>query len=263
MCPRRSRHVGRRSGGRGWRWTWTRCRRGASTTSTTRSPPGPPTRAPRRRTSSPSCGPLPYVLWRRVGPTPPLRVIDKDGTPGRLLDCATPQGRRLSRLEGTATVIAEPVTGTPRDLESGFRPFEAPGKRDAEPRSRPRALAALASVPQPGAAHRLAAGSKVDLPPSLDGMYLTHQGQGAFWPAGEARSHGGFPTVGHGERCAPQPAAAPSRSQAAGLAGDAGRHPAGRQAGGIARRLRALRGPLHRPWRCRERESLAANLIRR
>ncbi len=26
-------------------------------------------------------------------------------------------------------------------------------------------------------------------------MYLTHQGQGAFWPAGKARSHGGCPTV--------------------------------------------------------------------
>ena len=40
-----------------------------------------------------------------------------------------------------------------------------------------------------------AAGSKVELPPSLDGMYLTHQGQGAFWPAGEARGRGGGPTT--------------------------------------------------------------------
>jgi len=28
-------------------------------------------------------------------------------------------------------------------------------------------------------------GMRAGLPPSLDGMYFTHQGQGAFWPAGE------------------------------------------------------------------------------
>jgi hypothetical protein len=26
-------------------------------------------------------------------------------------------------------------------------------------------------------------------------MYLTHQGQGAFWPAGQVRGHGGGPTA--------------------------------------------------------------------
>ena len=40
-----------------------------------------------------------------------------------------------------------------------------------------------------------APGSTVELPPSLDGMYLTHKGQGAFWPAGELRVRDGGPVT--------------------------------------------------------------------
>src|SRR5204862_7398110 len=35
-----------------------------------------------------------------------------------------------------------------------------------------------------------AGSSSMRLPPSLDGMYLTHQGQGAWWAAGTIAVHG-------------------------------------------------------------------------
>jgi hypothetical protein len=149
-----------------------------------------------------------YVLWRRSGATPPLQVIDKDGTPGRVLDCASAQGRRLSELSGTATVIPEPVTGRPRDWSRGS-PFDAPETAtqslDLGPGSWRLSLQYHSQVPLTVSA----AGSKVELPPSLDGMYLTHQGQGAFWPAGQVRGRGG------GSTAVTVSAARPSRLQRA------------------------------------------------
>jgi hypothetical protein len=135
-----------------------------------------------------------YVLWRRSGTTPPLGVIDKDGTPGRVLDCATREGRRLVRRGGTATVLHRPVTGGPRAWSRGS-PFDAPGNATQTLRLGPGmwqlSLQYHSQVPLTLAA----AGSaeQVELPPSLDGMYLTHQGQGAFWPAGGLRATGRGP----------------------------------------------------------------------
>jgi hypothetical protein len=135
-----------------------------------------------------------YVLWRRSAATPPLRVIDKDGTPGRVLDCTTAAGRRLAERSGTATVIPEPVTGDPGAWSRGF-PFEAPASAtqslDLGSGRWRLSLQYHSQVPLTIAAP----GSKVELPPSLDGMYLTHQGQGAFWPAGELRAGGGGPVT--------------------------------------------------------------------
>jgi hypothetical protein len=126
------------------------------------------------------------VLWRRSGATPPLRIIDRDGTPGRVLDCSTRAGRRLARRSGTATVIPEPITGGPHDWSRGF-PFDAPGSAAQRLHLGPGrwrlSLQYHSQVPLTVEAD----GSAVELPPSLDGMYLTHQGQGAFWPAGEVR----------------------------------------------------------------------------
>ncbi len=140
----------------------------------------PPNFKPVVRTSS-------FVLWRRSGATPPLRIIDKDGTPGRVLDCETPAGRALAERTGTATVIPEPVTGDHRAWSRGF-PFDAPASAtqslDLGPGRWRLSLQYHSQVPLTVAA----AGSKVELPPSLDGMYLTEQGQGAFWPAGEVRT---------------------------------------------------------------------------
>ena len=90
----------RRSGSRGWRWTSTPSSPQrldefdyAITTRAAYQSTPPPNFEPVVRTPS-------YVLWRRSGTTPPLRVIDKDGTPGRVLDCASAQGRRLARALG-------------------------------------------------------------------------------------------------------------------------------------------------------------------
>lgn len=44
-----------------------------------------------------------YTLWKRTGPTPPRRILDEGGAPGRILDCS--RGRR----RGLALVRAAPV----------------------------------------------------------------------------------------------------------------------------------------------------------
>ena len=133
-----------------------------------------------------------YVLWRRAGTTPPLRVIDKNGTPGRVLDCASAPERRLAARPGVATVIAEPVTGGPGAWSLGS-PFEAPESATQSLELAPGRWRLSLQYHSQAPLTVSAPGSKVELPPSLDGMYLTHQGQGAFWPAGEVRVRDGAP----------------------------------------------------------------------
>ena len=50
-----------------------------------------------------------YSVWRREGPTLPREVLAEGPEPGALLDCATPQGRALSRRGGEAAVRAPNV----------------------------------------------------------------------------------------------------------------------------------------------------------
>ncbi|HSF02771.1 MAG TPA: hypothetical protein VLA62_07170, partial [Solirubrobacterales bacterium] len=127
-----------------------------------------------------------YVLWRRSGPTPPLRVIESSGRPGRVLDCTSERGRRLAGRTGAATVVRDPVVGGPGEWSVGS-PFDAPEQAaqslDLGPGRWRLSLQYHSQAPLTVSA----AGSNVELPPSLDGMYLTEQGQGAFWPAGEVR----------------------------------------------------------------------------
>jgi hypothetical protein len=156
------------------------------------------TRAAYQSTAPPNFEPVvrtpSFVLWRRSGKTPPLRIIDKDGTPGRVLDCSTAAGRGLAGRSGTATVIPEPVTGDPGAWSRDF-PFDAPASAtqslDLGPGRWRLSLQYHSQVPLTVAT----SGSKVELPPSLDGMYLTHQGEGAFWAAGEVRVQGGGPVT--------------------------------------------------------------------
>ena len=133
-----------------------------------------------------------YVLWRRSGATPPLRVIDKDGTPGRILDCTSAEGRRLAARPGAATVIGEPVTGDP-GAWSRDSPFDAPQSATQTLDLGPGRWRLSLQYHSQAPLTVRAPGSSVELPPSLDGMYLTHQGQGAFWPAGALRVRGGGP----------------------------------------------------------------------
>ncbi len=140
-----------------------------------------------------------YVLWQRDGDTPRSRVLQgEDGAPAANLDCD-----ELGRRPGIALLLAPtsfvPYTDwrLPPLVEHAAggqeRAFEAPGE-------------ASATIPLPGpGAYELSLQyhSQVslevvvddevvaELPPSLDGMYLSGAGRGAFWPAGEATGDGG------------------------------------------------------------------------
>jgi hypothetical protein len=80
-------------------------------------------------------------------------------------------------------VIGEPVTGGPRawSLDS---PFDAPASATQTLDLGPGRWRLSLQYHSQAPLTVRAPGSKVELLPSLDGMYLTHQGQGAFWPAG-------------------------------------------------------------------------------
>jgi hypothetical protein len=139
----------------------------------------PPNFKPVVRTAS-------YVLWKRQGVTPHLGIIDVDGTPGAVLDCHSKDGRKVLARGRTATVLPDPVTPGIQAWSRGS-PFDAPGRATQRLRLGPGSwdlsLQYHSQVPLTVAA----AGTRLQLPPSLDGMYLTHQAQGAFWPAGRLR----------------------------------------------------------------------------
>lgn len=50
-----------------------------------------------------------YVLWRRTGPTPPRTSLDPRNGTGRVLDCASPRGRRALASSRLAAVAPAPV----------------------------------------------------------------------------------------------------------------------------------------------------------
>ena len=136
-----------------------------------------------------------YVLWKREGRTPPVGIIDKDGAPGRVLDCATPGARHLSQQPGSATVLPTPVVRERQDW-SGTRPFDAPGSATQTLKLGPGrwqlSLQYHSQVPLTISAP----GLHDEIPASLEGMYLTKEAQGAFWPAGELHTeHRGPVTI--------------------------------------------------------------------
>jgi hypothetical protein len=123
-----------------------------------------------------------YVLWKRGGETPRQRVLKEDGDPGRILECSS-NGEESGVKDGTATVLSTPVVGGALDW-SIPSPFEAPAtaqqKLDLAAGRWQLSLSYASQVPI-----TVDAGSQaVELPPSLDGMYLTHQGEAGFWDAG-------------------------------------------------------------------------------
>ena len=97
-----------------------------------------------------------FEVWERIGPTPRRATLAEGDAPGAILDCATPDGRELSRLRGVAAVRPTPAVGSP----TGWRgPAGAPvevahGTAIASPgtavtqalATSPRALGPLASV---------------------------------------------------------------------------------------------------------------------
>jgi hypothetical protein len=143
-----------------------------------------------------------YVLWERNGDGPRSRVLDEDGDPGAILDCDDADDEHLSDRDGTAVVLDEPAVVPYEDWnrppladdQAGGQElgFAAPGTATAD-----------LDLPAPGRyALSLQYHSQVPLtvlyerepiaklPPSLDGMYLSGAGRGAFWPAGEIEAEG-------------------------------------------------------------------------
>jgi hypothetical protein len=120
-----------------------------------------------------------YVLWELHGRVGPNETLDEGGAPGRTLVCPGDVDDRRAE----ATVLPEPVVGAATGW-SRPSPFEAPANASREldlgPGRWQLSLQYHSQVPL----KVTAAGLDATLAPSLDGMYLTHQGQGAFWPVG-------------------------------------------------------------------------------
>jgi hypothetical protein len=127
-----------------------------------------------------------YVLWERTGETPSRRVLDEGGEPGKVLECPSAEPGGVG-----ATVLPEPV----RIDQEEWEPTATA--------TAPATFAARAEVPAGTFGASLQYHSQValtvsadgeeigELPPSLEGFYLTGAGRGAFWPAGELDSSGG------------------------------------------------------------------------
>ena len=124
-----------------------------------------------------------YVLWKREGPTPRLQVLSEDGDPGAALQCPddTPEA---AASEPLAAVLPEPVVAPP-EAWSTPSPFDAPGTATTSLRLRPGTWQLSMQYHSQVDLNVEAGDLQAELPASLVGMYLTHQGQGAFWPVGE------------------------------------------------------------------------------
>lgn len=155
------------------------------------------TNAPYQSTAPPNFEPVArtrsFVLWKRTAPTPRLSIIDKDGTPGRVLSCAGQAGGIAGR-GGVATVLHAPVVGGPWRWDR-TSPFDAPAAARQQLRLAPGRwdLSLQYASQVPLTVH--AGGSSTRLPPSLDGMYIDHKGQGSFWSAGSVDSRGAMTTI--------------------------------------------------------------------
>jgi hypothetical protein len=124
-----------------------------------------------------------YVLWERRGPTPRLRVLREDGAPGRILE-PSPRTCGAQGNQNSATVLPTPVVEPPGSW-SQSAPFEAPGTASQTVRLRPGTWQLSLQYASQVDLTVEAAGLSSELPASLVGMYLTHQGEGSYWPVGE------------------------------------------------------------------------------
>ena len=121
-----------------------------------------------------------YVLWERSGETPRRRVLDEGGEPGAVFDCAT-----LEQASNQSTVLEEPAAVDQDEWEPGFY-LEAPGAATVAVTTPPGEWSLSLQYHSQVPLTVLVGGEEVaELPPSLEGFYLTGAGRGAFWPAGE------------------------------------------------------------------------------
>ncbi len=125
-----------------------------------------------------------YVLWERTGETLSTRVLKEGGDPG-VIDTCPGIG------SGNATVLSPPATQD----QSGWEPGEliqAPGEATAELNAPPGEWNVSLQYHSQSSLTVSVDGEEVaELPPSLEGFYLTGAGRGAFWPAGDVTTVGG------------------------------------------------------------------------
>jgi hypothetical protein len=124
-----------------------------------------------------------YVLYERTGPTVPRTSLNVDPSPGVVLDCENPDGRKLARSGGTAGVLPEPIV-------TGFAaPTIEPGQETSVALTLPAGRWEIA----------LQYSSTVDLEVDLLGAHLTAPARldwpGPFWPLGEVVSDGSEQTL--------------------------------------------------------------------
>ena len=143
-----------------------------------------------------------YVLWRRQGETPRAKLLPREGStaagaaafnPGATFDCPTGGPKR----SGQAVVFPEPALAV-------YERWDQPAPPDAMVAGQglgwqaPGEATISLDLPRPGGyAISLQYHSQVplevvyegeviaELSASLEGMYLSGAGRGAFWPAGE------------------------------------------------------------------------------
>lgn len=138
-----------------------------------------------------------YLLWKRHGETPRSRVLGGEGgDPGQVLDCARdPDDRRFSERTGNA--VYQPIAPVTSDRwEPGVSfPLEAPAAARTTVRLSPASWRLSLQYHSQVPLRVLVNGEAIaELPPSLEGIYLTSPGRGAFWPAGEVRGPQGIPS---------------------------------------------------------------------
>ena len=152
-----------------------------------------------------------YVLWRRQGETPRAKLLPREGSsasgaavfnPGAAFEC--PGGK--PKRDGEAVVVDEPVhvpftewrqPAPPEARVAGQeRGWQATGEASTElelpagATGEPWELSLQYHSQVPLAV--LVDGERVaSLPASVDGMYLSGAGRGAFWPAGEIAAEPG------------------------------------------------------------------------
>jgi hypothetical protein len=156
------------------------------------------TRGEYQSTAPPSFKPVAhtasFILWKRMASTPPLKIIDKDGTPGAILACPDGASHGLAAREGTADVLDRPVVRHQKAWSPTWH-FDAPGTATTRLRL-PRGRWDLSVQYNSQVSLVVSAGGhSFTLPPSLDGMYLDEQGKASFWRAGSLRSKGGVMKV--------------------------------------------------------------------
>jgi hypothetical protein len=134
-----------------------------------------------------------YVLWRRFEAAPPHGVLEReDGEAGAILDCRSPEGRRLAAKGAIAGVIPEPVVRAP-DAWTPSREFETGEEAAVELDLPPGTWELSLQYHSPVDLEVEGPGLAEELPASLDGMYAFAPGEGPYWPLGPIEAEASEP----------------------------------------------------------------------